>query len=993
MSFVLPAFRSSFSLLYGTTSPEAILTAVGEYGYKNALLVDRNNLYGCYDFYYGALQKGIKPIIGSELTTDIGDLFLLCKSHNGFKNLCRLITEYQLREKPTIASLAKHSQDIICVTKPTEHLGILRDIYFNDMYCEIGYGKPAAAYRFAAQSKIKSVALPVAAFLRKDNYSAHRLLRAIDGGHLLDNLPESETAGREAYLRESGWYDRYFAAFPESLRNSEELVEKCHLSFPAKKNILPDVAIDGDHFAKLSESALSGLSRKLSSLSGRYLSRLEYELSVIRRTGFVDYFLIVGEIVDYCHQQRIPAVGRGSAAGSLVAFGLDITQVDPIRENLYFERFLNEARSDCPDVDIDIDWRRRDDVLDFIYKKYGDDHVAMMATYVRFQPRLAIRESAKTLGFTPEEIDEFIKRIPREPLEQWEAESVQLPSASGRKFDWKRLKPALELARMISNLPRHLGIHSGGIVITPDPLTNYVPLERATKGLVVTQCDMYQAEKIGLVKIDILGQRGLAVIADCYTALEKISGQSFQMPDNDQVTYEMLRAGKTIGVFQIESPGLRALLRDIKPQELNDITLALSLIRPGASESGMKKIFLDRFHGRENIKYPHQSLSSILRETYGVFIYQEQVILAAQKIAGFNLPASDLLRRAITKKRHYKDNEKLNRRFLDGALGNNVDAATAQNIYNQLAQFASFGFCKAHAATYGYLAYQSAYFKAHYPDMFMAAVLRNGGGYYPSAVYVAEARRLGITVMPPDANISENSDSLHDGRIYLGIGRVKEISQATLDQIAAARPFSSLDDFLSRVEIREREMENLIKIGFFDSMEISRPKLLWQYRLWGKNIALDRDNFFNGAIASPRIKNMPLSPTSRFEVFRAENSILELAASFHPLTLFEGYLSPQPDSLFGQKNNSAVFVSGWLADRKKIKTRNGKSMVFLTFDSLVDTFEVVIFPDMYDRYAETIRAYRYLTVEGKINLDDGNPAIIAIRIYPAETGLREIKYI
>lgn len=993
MNFALPVFRSSFSLLYGTASPQAILKATDEHRYKNALLVDRNNLYGCYDFYHAAREKGIRPIIGTELTTDIGNLFLVCRSLTGFQNLCRLITEYQLRGTPTAAFLLEHRRDIICIARPTEHVNILQHIYGADLYCGVGYDKPAAAYRFAYEHKIKPIAFPITVFMEKKDYGTHRLLRAIDGGYLLNNLPVSETAEEEAYLKDSLWYDKHFASFPDSIRNGEELAEKCQLRFPERKNILPDITIDGDHFQKLRETALSGLSQKRSSLSGRYLSRLEYELSVIQRTGFVDYFLIVGEIIDYCQRQRIPAVGRGSAAGSLVAFSLNITQVDPIRENLYFERFLNEARSDCPDIDIDIDWRRRDDVLDFVYKKYGDSHVAMMATYVRFQPRLAIREAAKTLGFAPEEIDEFIKRLPREPLEQWETGSARLRSISGGKFDWERFRPALELARLISNLPRHLGIHAGGIVITPDPLTNYIPLEKATKGLVVTQCDMYQAEKIGLVKIDILGQRGLAVIADCYSAVERMAGRGFRIPDNDEKTYDLLRAGKTIGVFQIESPGLRALLKDLKPRELNDITLALALIRPGASESGMKKIFLDCFHGKENIKYPHESLSPILRETYGVFIYQEQVILAAQKIAGFNPPASDLLRRAITKKRHYKENERLNRRFLDGAHNNNIDAGTAQNIYTQLAQFASFGFCKAHAATYGYLAYQSAYFKAHYPDIFMAAVLRNGGGYYPSAIYVAEARRLGITVVPPDLNISEETDSLQHGRIYLGMNRVKEISQKIPEQIAEARPFSSMDDFLFRVEISEHEMENLIRIGFFDSIETSRPKLLWQYRLWGKRKLINKNDFFNGAIESPRMKNMPLSSVSRFEVFRAENSILELAASFHPLTLFEGYSNPEPERLFGLKNNSPVILSGWLADRKKIKTRNGKSMVFLTFDSLDDTFEVVIFPDIYDRHAEIIRAYRYLTVEGKINLDDGNPAIIATKIYPGETGLKEIRYI
>jgi DNA polymerase III subunit alpha len=445
------------------------------------------------------------------------------------------------------------------------------------------------------------------------------------------------------------------------------------------------------------------------------------------------------------------------------------------------------------------------------------------------------------------------------------------------------------------------------------------------------------------------------------------------------------------------------LLKDLKPKVLNDITLALSLIRPGASESGMKKIFLDRFHGKENIKYPHQKLAQILKETFGVFIYQEQVILAAQVIGGFNLPASDLLRRAITKKgkkRKKTDQEKLKKRFLDGAKKNQIDIKTAQDIYAQLAQFASFGFCKAHAATYGFLAYQSAYFKSHYPSVFMTAVLRNGGGYYPAAVYVAEARRIGVPVRPPDINRSKIDDSLRDGAIRLGISRVRDLTFETLGRIEKYQPFASLDDFLSRVKISEREMENLIKVGFFDSIESSRPKLLWRYRLLGKsrgnrvNNRTDADDLFGGNIAAPGMRQMPeLIPLGRYEIFKYEKEMLELSASFHPLSLFANYRKIEPEAIYKNGDGASVSVTGWLADRKRIKTRNGQSMVFLTFDALEDTFEVVLFPDIYGRFNELIRSRRYLTVEGYLNIEEDNGAIIARNIYAEPTGLKEAPYI
>ena len=993
MNFVLPVCRSSFSLLYGTSSPEALLRAAAGYGYPGLVLADRNNLYGCYDFYYQALENNQKAIIGAELTTAIGEFSLICENHDGFKNLSRLITSYQLEGKPSVETISSYSRNLFCVTGRIPSLELLREIFGDRLYLSIGYDKPSQSYRLAGESGIKPVAFPAVTFLRREEYAVHRLLRAIDGGHLLDNLPEHTVAHPEEYLREPSFYNDFYASFPEAVKNNLAIAEACHLTFPRKRNILPDIIIDGDHFEKLRNDALSGMKQRLPHLSGQYFSRLEYELSVIQRTGFVDYFLIVGEIIGYCRSHDIPVVGRGSAAGSLVSYGLGITQVDPLREGLYFERFLNEARSDCPDIDLDIDWRRRDDVLDFIYKRYGAEHVAMMATYTHFQSRLAVRETAKALGFAPEEIDRFLKRLPHTSLEQLEKEAASLPSATKLKLDRERFRPALMAARSISGLPRHLGIHPGGIVITPEPLTDYIPLERATKGIVVTQCDMYQAEKIGLVKIDILGQRGLAVIADCHEAVKKIKGDNFKIPENDPDTYDILRKGKTIGVFQIESPGLRALLRDLQPRELNDITLALALIRPGASESGMKRIFLNRFHGKEKTSYPHENLEPVLKETFGVFIYQEQVILAAQKIAGFNLPASDLLRRAITKKRHQKEHAKLQSRFLEGARRMGIDRAVALSIFGQLAQFASFGFCKAHAATYGNLAYQSAYFKTHYPDIFMTAVLRNGGGYYPSSVYVAEARRLGIRVVPPDIDHSENIDSLQGGQIYLGIGRVREITGSALEQIKIGKPFASLGDFLSRAEISGQEMENLIKVGFFDSLETSRARLLWEYRLWGKGRTMGKDDLFKGRSPMPRMRTLPLSPCAPFDIFRAEREILELSASFHPLTLFNDYHEFDLQEVIDGRRNLSLILSGWLADRKRIKTKDGHSMVFLTFDSLHDTFEVILFPQAYDKYSETIRSYRYLTVEGKLSFDDGNPAIIAERITPAPTGLKEARHI
>jgi len=990
MNSVLPVCRSSFSLLYGTTKPEELIEAAAGYGYQSLALADFDSLYGCYDFYSAARERGIRPIMASELTTTCGGLVLICENHDGFKNLSRLVTHFHLRGKPSPEILNNFRGSLLCLADISSDTENLREIFGGNLYIRLTCNQPHRVRRLADKQNLKTAACPLVSFLDRDDFRRHRLLRAIDRGALLDNFPDNECAYPDEYLRDENEYRRFYETFPEALNNNSSIAERCNLVFPERKNILPDIKLDGDHATKLKEDALTGLRRRRPDLSGAYLARLEYELSVIERTGFIDYFLIVGRIIEFCRREGIAAVGRGSAAGSLVSYSLGITEVDPIKENLYFERFLNEARSDCPDVDLDIDWRRRDDVLDYIYRTYGDEHVAMMASYIHFQPRLAIRESAKALGHSPDEIERYVGSISRHPQER---NSLSGAGNITNRADWERYRPVLEAARSIYGLPRHLGIHPGGIVITPEPISNYVPLERATKGLVVTQCDMYQAEKIGLVKIDILGQRGLAVIADCYKAVREIEGDDFHIPEDDPKTYRMLRRGGTIGAFQIESPGMRATLRDLKPRELNDITLALSLIRPGASESGMKKIFLDRFHGKIKTEYPHEKLEEVLKETYGVFIYQEQVIRAGQKIAGFNLAASDLLRRAITKGRRKNDRKRLGRRFLDGARRNGVDIGIAEDIFAQLRQFASFGFCKAHAATYACLAYQSAYFKAHYPGLFMTAVLRNDGGYYPPAVYVAEARRLGVTVLPPDINLSESNDCWKAGKIFLGIGRVREITNGTLEQIKRHRPFTSLGDFLTKIRLSEREIENLIRVGFFDSIDTSRPRLLWQARLLSKRKNNDSD-LFGGKVTAPAMKSMPhLVPFSRIEVFKAENDILELPASFHPLSLFATYKPVRTEELYKLHDRSRLTISGWLADRKRIRTRDGKSMVFLTFDSLDDTFEVVLFPVVYDLYNKTIRKYRFLAIEGYINIADGNTAVIAEKISPAPTGLANIRYV
>jgi DNA-directed DNA polymerase III PolC len=1009
MSFALPGCRSNFSLLWGTAFPGQLAECAEQLGIEHLGLADNDNLYGVIDFSNACRDRGINPLIGVRLTTALGDLHLIAKNYNGYQNLCRLVTRKQLSGEVTFDDMTSHAAHLACLAPWKTPIDRLKEIFDGELYLSVEGGEDRRIHEIMSQYDVTPVADPSVSFVSKSDHRMHLLLRAIDSGSLLDNLNGVPRDGPTAFFPNQTIMRRRFAHIPDAIENGCRLAETCRVDFPEHRNLLPDYPdYDGDKIEFLRRKVLRGLQDKKARASGAYLARLDFELAVINRTGYTDYFLIVSGIVDHCRHIGIPAVGRGSAAGSLVAYSLGITQVDPITEGLYFERFLNEARSDPPDIDLDIDWRRRDDVLEYIYDRFGHDRTAMIATYTRFRARMAVREVAKAMGLDPAEINRFSKRLPRvNPREIIEAVN-RLPRVSRTRIGIDQYRSILEDAARLDNFPRHLGIHPGGIVITPEPLTDYVALEKATKGLVVTQCDMYQAEKLGLVKIDILGQRGLAVIVDCLEHAKKVEGDDFTVPDDDPETYSLLQSGKTIGVFQIESPGLRSLLRDLRPEILNDITLALALIRPGASDSGMKKVFLDRHHGKETTTYPDHRLENILEETSGVFIYQEQVLLCAQAVAGFNLPAADLLRRAITKDRKDGKYKKLCQRFLDGALKNGLPRKKAIAIFKLLSLFAGFGFCKAHAATYGYLAYQSAYFKKHYPAEFITAVLNNGGGYYPASVYISEARRLGVKIAPPHINRSRPDESLDNDTMYIGLNRVKGLERTTVDQILDRRPFDSFDDFLARVRLSAGEVESLIKIGAFDDIDADRYRLMWRLNL-GRSIIKGRqgppevtrdrgnengnDDIFSGQLIVPKARYLPdMPPVTPFEKFRHEREILGFSASCHPLEILPAHKETLP-LLEALVNRNAAFAA-WMVDIKRIRTREKKeAMVFLTFEDLHDTFEVVLFPEKYKEYAELIRRYRFLRVEGEINIDGGNIAIIADTLAPAPTGLAEKPYI
>ncbi|MFQ6675002.1 MAG: DNA polymerase III subunit alpha [Fidelibacterota bacterium] len=647
------------------------------------------------------------------------------------------------------------------------------------------------------------------------------------------------------------------------------------------------------------------------------LKRLTYELDIIIERGYSDYFLIVWDIVRWARKRGIPVVGRGSAAGSLVSYLLGITPVDPIKHHLVFERFLNPERQEPPDIDIDLCWKRRDEVIDYVYERYGRDRVAMISTYNTYKLRGAVRDVARAMGVPETEINTLARRLPLTFEEggntlQGGRDTGKLGDCRGRpstssglpRNDKKENQPPVQrgpcdsqasldtiaeddgryteifaMARRLLNRPRHMGIHAGGIVIAPDRITKYVPLQPSAKGPVVTQFDMHGVEKMGLVKIDLLGQRSLTVVAEMARTLKEKYGIRFDphhMPQMDEKTRKLIRSGETMGVFQIESPGMRGLLKKLKVDSFDMITAASSVIRPGPSDSGMRRHFILRHHGKEKVETPHPAMMEILKETYGVMLYQEDVIKIAEAISGWSLGKSDKLRRSMSGKRVEEPFMEHRDRFIRDAVKRGINVDAAVEIWRQMEAFSGYAFCKAHSASYSVISVQCAWLKAHFPAEFLAAVMSNYGGFYHTSCYLEEARRMGIKILPPDVNLSEphftardvavgqtsqfvldNQDGCATGGkgagqpgwfsyvrtrnmapsppwIRVGLLQVKYLTRATLTRILEKRrerPFESLEDFCLRVNPSYREAESLIRCGGFDSFDYTRPQHLWRFRL------------------------------------------------------------------------------------------------------------------------------------------------------------------
>ncbi|HYM82358.1 MAG TPA: DNA polymerase III subunit alpha, partial [Candidatus Limnocylindria bacterium] len=791
-SFVALRVRSHGSLLCGTAAPEALIRSALARGYHALALTDRDNLYLAIRFYREALANGLRPLLGAELTSGPHSLLLLPVDRRGYANLCRLLTLRHLDPGfDPIAALGELSRGVQVIV---ESPGLAASLLASGVRAASGSTpgapldgrrgagdvglwlgmrglpseRPRLAERAAAARRlgVPWVATGDCTLLDPQDHETHRAAVTAASGELLDRMPPGAFCAREAWLAPAAEWERRVratcagAGVPEAaaaaLRNNAVVAERCRLELELGAPIFPRAPVpDGETGSGyLLRLGLAGLDRRYRrrSADGRPAERrLREELGLIERLGFTDYFLLVADLVEFARARHIPTVGRGSGAGSMVAYCLGITNVDPLRYRLYFERFLHPQRRDCPDLDIDLCWRRRDEVIAHVYETYGAEQVAMISTHATLGARSAFRETAKALGVPNARVNLLARRVPHGLEAPYLDRLRALPEARG--VDWTEpvLASALRLAERLEGAPRHLSIHSGGVVIGDRPLTHYLPLERAAKGIVVTQFEMRAVEAIGLVKMDLLGNRALTTIGECVSLVRGRHGIEVDvdaLPDPDPETARRLAAGDTLNCFQVESPAMRHLLRMLGARSLDETIAAVALVRPGPAESGMKQAFCRRQRGLEPAVFLHPRLEPVLRATHGVLLYEEDVMCVAAALTGLSLAEGDQLRRAIAAAGS-DELLALERGFVGQSARAGVDAETARSVWRELARFAAYAFCKAHAAGYGALAYQSTYLKAHFPTEYAVGILNHHAGMYPTWVHVEDLRRQGVTFLAP----------------------------------------------------------------------------------------------------------------------------------------------------------------------------------------------------------------------------------------------------
>jgi len=1044
--FVHLHVHSEYSLLDGAARIQDLAETAARLGMSQLALTDHGVLYGAIPFYKACKAHGIKPIIGCEIYLTTGSmedkvsrkesptyhLILLAKHEQGYRNLLRLVSKAHLQGfyyKPRVDlhTLEQHADGLVALSaclggEIAQHLlhhrfdeareAALRyrRIFGDDFYLELqDHGLleqkrvNQELIRLAEETGIPLVATNDVHYIARQDAEVQDVLICIGTGKTIEDQDRLRFQSDQLYLKSAEEMARLFAHVPEAIENTLAVADKCNLELTFGRSVLPEFKpIPEGHTAHTYLTSLceAGLKARYAdkpewadeAFRARAEERLRYELGVIERMGYSDYFLIVWDFIRYAHEQKIAVgPGRGSSAGSLVAYVLNITNVDPLKYRLLFERFLNPERVSMPDIDIDFSDERRDEVIDYVVGKYGSEHVAQIITFGTMAAKAAVRDVGRVLNLSYAEVDRTAKLIPNQlgiTLEEALEQSPQLAEACRKQEKVARL---IEIARKLEGMPRHASTHAAGVVISREPLTDHVPLQQGSERTALTQYSMEHLESIGLLKMDFLGLRTLSIIERTLRYITELGGELVDfrtVPDDDPLTYELLGRGDTTGVFQLESPGMRRVLRELKPTHFEDIISVLALYRPGPME------FIPRYiqakHGLAQVEYPHPSLEPILKDTYGIIVYQEQIMQIASQMAGFSLGEADLLRRAVSKKkREVLDQER--EHFVKGCLRQGHDAESAHAVYDMIVRFADYGFPRAHATAYGVLAFQTAYLKAHHPTAFMASMLTAVMGTHRKvAEYVDECRKMGIPVLPPDVNESGVLFTpLPDGSIRFGLAAIKNVGTHAMETIIEQRrdkPYTSLLDFCRRVDLRvcnKRVMESLILGGAFDSLPGHRAQLLAMLdetmeaaQKWKKereDLQLHLFGFIEEAqwtVEPPDVR-----PFLKAEQLEFERDLLGLYLSGHPLEDYADVLARlEADQLLllpEYADGSEVITAGLIVSARTIFTKKGQQMAFAELeDQTAARVELVIFPGVWQKVSQIVSKGEMLIVRAKLQLQE-----------------------
>ena len=1059
--FVHLHVHSEYSLLDGASRLENLVEMAVKYEMPSIALTDHGVMYGVVDFYKLAKQAGINPVLGCEVymaprsrfakEAHIDDSFyhlvLLAENEQGYKNLLSIVSKAYLegfyyKPRADRELLTQHNKGIIALSAcmggeipklilngeyekakeaACEHQEIFgKDNFFLEM---MDHHLPEqrvvneALRKLSQETGIPLVVTNDAHYLRREDARIHDILLCIQTGKTLQDENRLRFNGQEYYFKSPQEMASLFPNDHDALRRTREIAERCQVEFDFSQMHLPEFQVPADYdldsyLYKLCEE---GLSRRYpDGVPKEAEERLAFELRVIEQMGFSGYFLIVHDFVNWARKRGVPVgPGRGSAAGSLVAYSLEITNIDPLKYGLLFERFLNPDRVSMPDIDIDFCYERREEVIDYVVSKYGDDHVAQIITFGTMMARGAIRDVGRVLNLPLSEVDRIAKLVPEE-LGVTLEKAIQTPELKQLYDNDPEVKQLLDFARGIEGLPRHASTHAAGIVISGEPLVNFVPLQK-NGGALITQFPKETVEEIGLLKMDFLGLRTLTVIGDALQTIEsqyqeKLDPDCF--PLDDKKTYELLASGETSGVFQLESAGMRHILKNMKPQRFEDLIALVALYRPGPLGSGMVDDFISRKNGQTKVEYPHPALEPILKETYGVILYQEQVMQISSTLAGFSMAEADLLRRAMGKKKP-EVLSAMKEDFLSGAREHRVDSRKAAEIFELMEHFAGYGFNKSHSAAYAFIAYQTAYLKAHYSVAYMAAMLTSFMNNSDKvSYYTQECRRLKIKILPPDVNESlENFTVIEETDIRFGLAAVKNVGEGAVQAIITARDqggsFLSLDDFCQRVDLRQvnkRVIESLILCGAFDSLGAFRSQLMAVLDECIENAQADKkdkETQVTGQVslfdifeeAQPQVQhNHDLPEIEEYpkrELLAREKEVLGFYVSGHPLDGYEHILARRTKSKIAElsryRDRDRVKVGGMVTSCRRGTTRRGKGVIYFTVEDKGGSIDVIFFPPSNPAEISFLQEDVLVLVEGRLSIQDDSYRIFGDRVKSLET--------